>query len=268
MADNETSDKAAERKARAAAYSRKWRAENPEKAKALRENEKAAKRQWRIDNPEAARAEWDTPEKRAKAAERWAEWYAKNRERNLAKGKAYREAHPEESKARAAKYYQEHKQQSAEKSKRWRAENIERANEMARISMAKRRVESPEEAKAYADSYRAANQEHLNEIHRAWHAANPEASRAIYARKRAKREGVDGRFTKDDIRRIAKLQRNRCAYCRIKITARTWHIDHIMPLALGGTNWPTNLQLTCAPCNTRKQAQHPIDFARRSGLLL
>lgn len=268
MADDSIDDAVAKRKAKAAAYSREWRAKNPEKAKALRDNEKAAKRQWRRENPEAARAEWDTPEAKAKAKERWAKWYAENRERNLAKGKAYREAHPEESKARAAEYYRDNRERVDEKNRRWQAANPERTREIARQSERKRRAENPEEAKAYADAYRAANAEKVREWNREWHAANPEASRALYARKRAKRKGAVGTFTRDDIRRIAKLQRSRCAYCRIKITARAWHIDHIMPLALGGTNWPTNLQLTCAPCNTRKQAQHPIDFARRSGLLL
>jgi 5-methylcytosine-specific restriction endonuclease McrA len=30
-----------------------------------------------------------------------------------------------------------------------------------------------------------------------------------------------------------------------------------MPLKLGGSNWPENLQLLCRTCNLRKNAKHP-----------
>lgn len=30
------------------------------------------------------------------------------------------------------------------------------------------------------------------------------------------------------------------------------HIDHVIPLARGGTNWPANLRPACAKCNLRK----------------
>lgn len=49
---------------------------------------------------------------------------------------------------------------------------------------------------------------------------------------------------------------------------RTDHVDHIKALARGGSNWPSNLQLTCGPCNNRKRAIDPIEFARRNGRLI
>jgi 5-methylcytosine-specific restriction endonuclease McrA len=41
---------------------------------------------------------------------------------------------------------------------------------------------------------------------------------------------------------------------------RPWHIDHRVPLALGGVHGPENFVLSCAACNLRKAARDPQDF--------
>lgn len=53
-------------------------------------------------------------------------------------------------------------------------------------------------------------------------------------------------------------QRCKCAGCS-KFFEATWdcHLDHNLPLALGGTNDVENLQLLCQHCNSTKQAKHP-----------
>ena len=44
-----------------------------------------------------------------------------------------------------------------------------------------------------------------------------------------------------------------CSTCTQKIDAgKAWDIDHILPLALGGTNTPENLQILCRPCHKAK----------------
>ena len=37
---------------------------------------------------------------------------------------------------------------------------------------------------------------------------------------------------------------------------------------LGGEHDDSNIQLLCPPCNSSKQAIHPIDFMQRKGFLL
>lgn len=41
-----------------------------------------------------------------------------------------------------------------------------------------------------------------------------------------------------------------------------FHIDHFVPLALGGKNEDWNILLTCPTCNGRKHAKHPAQFLR------
>jgi 5-methylcytosine-specific restriction endonuclease McrA len=65
---------------------------------------------------------------------------------------------------------------------------------------------------------------------------------------------------------LLTLQRGKCANCKQKLTR--YHLDHVMPLALGGANEDQNMQLLCPGCNCRKQAMHPISFAQKEGRLL
>lgn len=81
------------------------------------------------------------------------------------------------------------------------------------------------------------------------------------------RRGAEGRFTKADIERILKMQHGRCAECR-KSIGNGYHVDHIMPLVLGGSNWPKNLQCLCPRCNLTKNSKHPLEWARQNGRLL
>jgi hypothetical protein len=58
---------------------------------------------------------------------------------------------------------------------------------------------------------------------------------------------------------IFHRDKGRCVLCKKDLTRlysqeSTVHYDHIVPLARGGMNCITNLQLTCADCNLRKGA--------------
>lgn len=94
--------------------------------------------------------------------------------------------------------------------------------------------------------------------------------RAVYEhRRRAKLVASSGHFTPEDLVKIHKLQKGKCAnpLCRVKL-GRKFHMDHIMPLALGGSNARTNIQILCPGCNLRKARKHPVVFAQENGLLL
>lgn len=102
-----------------------------------------------------------------------------------------------------------------------------------------------------------------------WRKANPDKVRTIDANKKASRRLAEGTFTQRDIQALRGRQKGKCAHswCRKSLSVG-YHVDHIMPLARGGTNWPANLQLLCPHCNMSKHARHPIDVAQEHGLLL
>lgn len=80
----------------------------------------------------------------------------------------------------------------------------------------------------------------------------------IHARNRnASKRGAQGRYRISDVRRIYADQDGLCAACKCDLSKSGYHVDHIMPIALGGTNWPHNIQILCPPCNLSKSAKHP-----------
>ena len=59
---------------------------------------------------------------------------------------------------------------------------------------------------------------------------------------------------------VIRRQQGRCAYCGAA-EGYELHIDHIKPVAVGGTSDLSNLQGLCARCNMRKGARYPYDPA-------
>jgi 5-methylcytosine-specific restriction endonuclease McrA len=59
-------------------------------------------------------------------------------------------------------------------------------------------------------------------------------------------------------------QLGRCAnrYCG-KSLKDGCHVDHIMPVALGGSGDLRNLQFLCPDCNFRKNKMHPDDWEQQ-----
>lgn len=126
----------------------------------------------------------------------------------------------------------------------------------------------PEKVRKQKRDYAARNQERERVRAREKYYANRDAYIARSKARNAQRRGAGGTFNADDIAAIMKRQRSRCAYCQVKLTSKTKTIDHIVPVARGGTNAPSNLQITCMPCNRRKSARCPTEFARSTGRLL
>lgn len=56
---------------------------------------------------------------------------------------------------------------------------------------------------------------------------------------------------------------HRCVYCGACLDAENATLDHVIPLARGGTHNAGNLVLACCRCNRLKADQLPGDFFMR-----
>lgn len=117
--------------------------------------------------------------------------------------------------------------------------------------------------------HREANKERLSAAYKEWAKENRPILRVHERNRRDRKRGAEGKHTMADIQTIFARQKGRCANPACGVSIRSsYHIDHILPIALGGSNWPRNIQLLCQPCNQSKHARHPIEWAQMQGLLL
>ena len=77
-------------------------------------------------------------------------------------------------------------------------------------------------------------------------------------------EALKGTHTHEDISQLYVVQNGRCAICQKQLES-DYHVDHIMPITLGGSNEAGNLQLLCKHC--KKSNGHPLEFLVSQGIL-
>ena len=181
-------------------------------------------------------------------------------ENNAAKYAANRES---EKKRMRKRYWEKAREQALVYAKDYYKKN----REMLILKARKYREKNPQYAASYGKVYWAQNRERLLKVNKEWIAKNPEKRKVIKRNREARKHWNGGTHTADDVVAILKAQRHRCAYCK-KSIKNNYVIDHIVPLARGGSNDRTNIQATCPSCNQRKHARDPLDFARSLGMLL
>src|SRR3990167_2857136 len=95
----------------------------------------------------------------------------------------------------------------------------------------------------------------------AWQRANPDKVKAYKfipgSRRRAKELRAAGAFTIKQLHARFDYYGNRCAYCR---SDGDLTVDHVIPIARGGTNWPSNLRPACAACNSSKHSSNVTEW--------
>lgn len=149
-------------------------------------------------------------------------------------------------------YNLENKDKLREIAYAWRRRNPEKAKEASRRCSQNRRNN-------HGDLVRAAQREYYKN--------NSASEKLSELNRRARKKGSDGRFTLDDIQWLLEKQKYKCLNCGVSVKEKR-HIDHTMPLFLGGANDKKNLQILCPTCNLRKNKKHPIDWAQENGRLL
>lgn len=79
---------------------------------------------------------------------------------------------------------------------------------------------------------------------------------------------LPGQFSQADEEALFKSQKGLCRFFEFcgTMLGDKYHRDHIVPMAKGGTHWPSNRQLLCADCNTRKGTKDQAVFLIEIGL--
>lgn len=140
------------------------------------------------------------------------------------------------------------------------------------------RLKNREKMRVYSKAYRAANKERIKALAAAWRPKNAARIKAINARlyakdpEKFKRRAEERRArmigcTVGDSGEIAKFyaavrraKRIACYWCGKNVPKSKRQVDHIMPLAKGGSHAVLNLCCACKRCNLAKQDKHPADF--------
>lgn len=121
--------------------------------------------------------------------------------------------------------------------------------------------------KQYKADYRKLNAVAIEEYRTAWHVKNPDARRLHGQNRRSRLRNSVGMLSIGLGERLFKLQKGKCPCCGLPL-GNDYHLDHINPLSLGGSNEDSNIQLLRPICNSKKHAKHPIDFMQSKGFLL
>jgi 5-methylcytosine-specific restriction endonuclease McrA len=149
-----------------------------------------------------------------------------------------------------------HREQVADYLRKWRADHCEKKAEYDHNYY----VDHREEMAEANHKWRAAHHEEMAEYQRNYRVTHPEEIAAIERNRRARERGNGGTHIAADVQAQYERQKGKCFY-RGERLGSDYHVDHVIPLALGGSNGPENLVIACARCNQTKYAKHPMDFA-------
>lgn len=193
------------------------------------------------------------------------DYYQRNREKVLKRHKV-RNAQPDTRERRRA--YDEMRRMTMRdelnaRSRERYAQNSEKERSMSRAYYWRHREKIAETKKrAYqinrdvylqrSREYQVSHPEQTRAAIKRYRAAHPERIRAQKHLRRTRIAGAHGRYTDRDVGHMLAMQQGHCAYCGRIVTLT---IEHINPIARGGSNGPENICLACWKCNLEKGAK-------------
>ena len=149
-----------------------------------------------------------------------------------------------------------HREARRERSREWGRANPEKILEACR----RYREANPEKVrKAQRRSYGAKREERIEYALR-WAKKNPDKRLAKDQRRRARKRAADGADYTTSEHIAGRIEA--WGFCCYLCGAAKEAVDHVIPLAEGGSHWPANLRPVCKSCNSKKGAIWPYDIER------
>ena len=119
--------------------------------------------------------------------------------------------------------------------------------------------------KNYNKEYIENNKEELNKK-KLQYSQTPKG-KAVKTASRLKRRSA-GKLTGAEIIELKDSYNNKCYWCNSEIENNKLHLDHYIPISLGGKSNKENIVVSCSKCNQSKGASNPLDYANKIGKLL
>ena len=111
-------------------------------------------------------------------------------------------------------------------------------------------------------AYRATKNEEILRKRKTQRQQDPSIERIKAAARKALKLGNGGTLSKNIVQLLLVKQEGLCACCQQPLNG-SFHLDHIMPLSLGGRNDDENVQLLLPRCNLQKFVSPPEQFMAR-----
>ena len=70
----------------------------------------------------------------------------------------------------------------------------------------------------------------------------------------------NGTLTIKQLKNAYEFFERKCPYSETPITEENWHLEHIIPVVMGGTTDSWNCIPVCGPCNLSKGGKHLLDW--------
>ena len=185
--------------------------------------------------------------------------YHDDPERHRAWAREHRRQNPEKTRAISKKSYHKHKDKHQQIQRTWRRNNPEKAKAATqnwRQNNQDRLLESQR-------NRRQENREQTNEWNRNWKKQNPEKIKALNHRRDTRKTKAGGSYTASEWKALVDHYEGKCLCCGRSDVALT--VDHVIPVAKGGTSNIENLQPLCLSCNASKRDK-TIDYRPGKGL--
>ena len=178
--------------------------------------------------------------------------------------KQYRKDNPEKVRASKKRYRQENSEKIKDYDKQYRKDNPEKIRE----SIKQWHEDNPEYRKEYYQDNkehileqqkqrRKDNPEYFKDKDRRYRQENPDKVKAKRHNRRARELNAPGHCTPEQLEARMAYCGYKCIYCG---SDEDIQVDHIIPLARGGSQWPANQAPACGTCNRQKGTMSFLEF--------